>query len=138
MQTRKGNVVREVKGTEVTEEREITKPPAKEAHARKGQQKKRPKHTRTFKEVGRDQPRKASIWRLVFTLSSGASVLDDANLRDLTKGSSSLVAECLEKALCLPKDMEELRSFRKREVFLSLKQDLAKVLHLTYPSIKLV
>ena len=65
-------------------------------------------------------------------------MLDSANLRDPTKCSSGLVAECLERALCLLEDMDELRSFRKREVFLSLKQDLAKVLHLTYPPIKLV
>ena len=54
-------------------------------------------------------------------------MLDDANLRDPKKGSSDLVAECLEKALCLPKDMVELKSFRKHKVFLALKQDLAKV-----------
>lgn len=50
--------------------------------------------------------------------------MDDANLRDHQKDSSGLVAECLKKAICLPKDMQELRSFK---VFLSLKQDLAKV-----------
>ena len=54
-------------------------------------------------------------------------MLDDINLRDPKKGSSGLVAECLEKALCLLEDMAELRSFRKREVFLALKQDLAKL-----------
>ena len=48
-------------------------------------------------------------------------MLDDANLKDPTKGSLGLVAECLERALCLPEDMEELRSFRKKEVFLFLK-----------------
>ena len=53
--------------------------------------------------------------------------MDDANLKDPTKGSSGLAAECLEKALCLLEDMEELRSFKKREGFLILKQDLAKV-----------
>ncbi|KAL0016039.1 hypothetical protein SO802_003108 [Lithocarpus litseifolius] len=56
----------------------------------------------------------------------GNPVLDDVNLRDPIKGSSGLVAERLEKALCLLEDMEELRSFRKCEVFLALKQDLAK------------
>ena len=48
-------------------------------------------------------------------------MLDNASLREPTKGSSGLVAECLERALCLLEDMEELRSFRKREVFLFLK-----------------
>ena len=43
-------------------------------------------------------------------------------------GNSSLVVECLEKALCMPGDMVKLRSFKKREVFLALKHNLAKVL----------
>lgn len=54
-------------------------------------------------------------------MSSGNPVLDDANLRDPKKGSLGLVAKCLEKALCLLKDMAELRSFRKKEIFLALK-----------------
>ena len=54
-------------------------------------------------------------------------MLDDTNLKDPQKGSLGLMAKCLEKALCLPEDMVELRSFEKREVFLTLKQDLAKV-----------
>ena len=65
-------------------------------------------------------------------------MLDDANLRDPKKGSLGVLAECLEKALCLLKDMAKLRSFRKREVFLALKQDLAKVHYQTYPSVQLV
>ena len=60
-------------------------------------------------------------------MSSGGPVLDDANLRDHLKGRLGLVAECLEEALLLPEDMQELRSFRKCKVFLSLKRDLAKV-----------
>ena len=59
-------------------------------------------------------------------------MLSDANLRDHKKGSSGLVVECLEKALCLLEEMQELRSFRERKIFLSLKQDLAKVYN--YPS----
>ena len=115
------------KGSKNTEEGEIIKPPAKKVRAGKGQPKK-PAHTGTFKEVGGDQPKKASIWRPIFTLSSGNLILDDANSRDPKKGNSSLVAECLEKALCMPEDMAKLMSFRKRKVFLALKHDLAKVL----------
>jgi len=92
------------KGADGTEEREITQsshqPLTKEARIGKGQLKKSTS-TRTSKEVRGDQPRKASIWRPIFTLSSGNPVLDDANLRDPTKGSSGLVVECLEKALYL-------------------------------------
>ena len=53
--------------------------------------------------------------------------MSNANLRDHQKGRVGLMAECLEKALCLSEDMQELRSFRKCDVFLSLKRDLAKV-----------
>ena len=80
-----------------------------------------------MKELEGDKPPKHFVWRPLFTLSSGNPVLDDANLRDHQKGSSGFMAECLEKALCLLEEMQELRSFRKSEVFLSLKQDLAKV-----------
>ena len=94
-------------------------PPAKEARIGRGPQKK--SSTGTSKELGGIQSKKPSIWRPLFTLSSGNLALDDANLRDPQKGSSGLLAECLEKALCLLEDMAELRSFRKREVFLALK-----------------
>ena len=105
------------KGSEEAEEGEVIKPLAKEAWIRKGQPKKSA-HTGTSKEVRGDQPKKASIWRPIFTLSSGNPVLDDTNLRDPKKGSSGLVvAECLEKALCLPEDMAGLRSFRKCRSF---------------------
>ena len=53
--------------------------------------------------------------------------MDDANLRDPQKGRLGILAKCLENAFLLPEDMQELRSFRKREAFLSLKRDLAKV-----------
>ena len=118
------------KGIEGAEEGEVTQsshqPPAKEAQTRRGQQKKTTS-SGTSKELRGDKPKKPSIWRPIFTLSFGSPVLDDANLRDRQKGNFGLVAECLGKALCFPKDMQELRSFRKHEVFLALKQDLAKV-----------
>ena len=60
-------------------------------------------------------------------LSFNSPVMDYANLKDHQKGSSSLVVECLEKVLCLPEDMQKLRSIRKRKVFLSLKRDFVKV-----------
>ena len=63
--------------------------------------------------------------------------MDDVNLRDPQKGRLGIMAECLEKALCLPKDTQELRSFRKCEVFLSLKRDLAKVYNHPLPYINL-
>lgn len=60
-------------------------------------------------------------------MSFGGLVLDDTNLSEHLKGKWGLVAKCLEEALFLPEDMQELKSFRKREVFMSLKRDLAKV-----------
>ena len=117
------------KGTEGAKEGEVTQsshqPSAKEVWIEIGQQKKT-SSIRTAKDR-RDQPKKPTIWRPLFTLSPGNPVLDDANLKDPQKGSSGLVVEYLEKALCLPKDMAEPRSFRKLEVFLALKQDLAMV-----------
>ena len=111
------------KGTNDAEEGKVSQsshqPPAKEARTGRRPQKK--SSIGTSKELGGHQPKKPSIWRPLFTLSSGNPVLDDTNLRDPQKRSSSLVAECLEKALCLQEDMVELRSFRKREVFLALK-----------------
>ena len=74
------------KGSEDAEKGEVSKPPTKEARAGKEQPKK-PAHIRIFKEVGGDQPKKASIWRPIFTLSSSNSMLDDANLRDPKNGS---------------------------------------------------
>ena len=118
------------KGAEGIEEGEILHSshqlPAKEAWAGKEQSKKLTSIV-TSKEVGGDQPKKASIWRPNFALSLGNPVLDDDNLRDTTKGSSGLVAEKMEKTLCLLEDTEELRSFWKCEVILAFKQDLPKV-----------
>ena len=117
------------KGIEGAKKGEVTQsshqPSAKEVWIEIGQQKKT-SSIRTAKDR-RDQPKKPTIWRPLFTLSPGNPVLDDANLKDPQKGSSGLVVEYLEKALCLPKDMAEPRSFRKLEVFLALKQDLAMV-----------
>ena len=111
------------KGTEGVEKGKVTQsshqPPVKEARTGKGQQKKT-SLTRTAKDGG-DPPKKPAIWRPLFTPSLGNPVLDDANLRNPQKGSSSLVAECLEKAFFLLEDKAELRSFKKREVFLALK-----------------
>lgn len=51
----------------------------------------------------------------------------DASIRDFSKGRASNVANAMEKALLLPREMTELRNRKKHEVFLSLKRDLALV-----------
>ena len=59
--------------------------------------------------------------------ASSVKVWVGASLREHLKGKSGLVVECLKEALLLPVDMQEFRCFRKHEVFLSLKRDLANV-----------
>ena len=130
LRTRKGRWLREARAPRVLRRGRLHNPPTSPQLKKLGLEKRQPQKstsTGTSKETKGDQLKKASIWRPIFTLSLGNPVLDDVNLRDPKKGISGLVAKCLEKALCLPKDMEKLRSFRKHEVFLTLKQDLAKV-----------
>lgn len=74
-----------------------------------------------------EQGTKATIWNPAFVLSTRDPLTSEATLRDAQKGKSGLVSECLEHALLLPRDMHKLKDMRKREVFLSLKRDLAKV-----------
>ena len=58
----------------------------------------------------------------------------DASIRDFQQGRAGYVADVVEQALLLPRDMANLRSMRKHRVFLSLKRDLALVSLLTAPS----
>lgn len=54
-------------------------------------------------------------------------MLYDASIRDFQGGTAGYVANAVEQTLQLPKDMADLKSMRKHEVFLSLKRDLAIV-----------
>ena len=49
--------------------------------------------------------------------------MDDASIRDFNGGIGCHVASTLEQTLLLPKDMVELRGFRRSEVFLHRKFD---------------
>ena len=60
-----------------------------------------------------------------------APLLIDASIRNFQQGKADYVADAVEQALLLPKDMADLRSLRKHEVFLSLKRDLTLVSLLT-------
>ena len=53
--------------------------------------------------------------------------MDDASIRDFNGGIGCHVASALEQTLLLPKDMVELRNFRRREVFLYTKRFLGMV-----------
>ena len=53
--------------------------------------------------------------------------MDDASIRDFNGGIGCPVASALEQTLLLPKDMVELRGFRRSEVFLHTKRFLGMV-----------
>ena len=57
----------------------------------------------------------------------GEPLMDDASIRDFNGGIGCHVALALEQTLLLPKDMVELRSFRRSEVFLHTKRFLGMV-----------
>ena len=63
---------------------------------------------------------------------NGVPLIDNAFIRDFQGGISSHVADALERTLLLSSDMAELRSFRRQEVFLSLKRYLGMVRFPTY------
>ena len=60
-------------------------------------------------------------------MMDGALLLTNASIRDFHQGKDGYVADAMEQALQLSKDMANLRSLRGHEVFLSLKRDLAMV-----------
>ena len=47
----------------------------------------------------------------------GEPLMDDASIKDFNGGIGCHVASALEETLLLPKDMVELRGFRRSEVF---------------------
>ena len=57
----------------------------------------------------------------------GEPLMDDASIRDFNGGIGCHVASALEETLLLPKDMVELRGFRRSEVFLHTKRFLGMV-----------
>ena len=67
-----------------------------------------------------------SAWLLALMLD-GTPLLADASIRDFQGGKAGYMADAVEQALLLPRDMAELRSIRRHEVFLSLKRYLIMV-----------
>ena len=57
----------------------------------------------------------------------GAPLPTNASIMDFSQGRVGYVANAVEQALLLPRDMADLRSMRKHEVFLNLKKGLALV-----------
>ena len=54
----------------------------------------------------------------------GEPLMDDATIRDFNGGIGCHVASILEETLLLPRDMVELRGFKRSEVFLHTKRFL--------------
>ena len=61
-----------------------------------------------------------------------APLLADTSIRNFQQGRVGYVVDAVEQALLLPEDMDDLRSMRKHEVFLSLKRDLSLVSSLLF------
>ena len=57
----------------------------------------------------------------------GEPLMDDASIRDFNRDIGCHVASALEQTLLLPKDMVELRGFRRSEIFLHTKRFLGMV-----------
>ena len=64
---------------------------------------------------------------LLTPMLGGEPLIDDASIRDFNGGIGCHVASALEQTLLLPKDMVELRGFRRSEVFLHTKRFLGMV-----------
>ena len=61
------------------------------------------------------------------SMLNGEPLLTNASIHDFQGGVSGYMADVVEQALLLPKDMTELCDMRRHEVFLSLKRYLAMV-----------
>ena len=57
----------------------------------------------------------------------GEPLTDDASIRDFNGGIGCHVASVLEETLLLPRDMVELRGFKRSEIFLHTKRFLGMV-----------
>ena len=69
---------------------------------------------------------KALIWNPSFALDD-SPLLEDASIRDFNGGRVGYIANTVEQALLLPRDMDELQNLKKHELFLFMKRDLALV-----------
>ena len=65
-------------------------------------------------------------WNLIFEFDN-SNLQEDASIRDFDGGRAGYIANAMEQALLLPKDMDELRNLKKHKLFLSVMRDLALV-----------
>ena len=96
-----------------------------EAHRASKQQKTSHTPSRGAERVDIQLP-EPQAW-LSTPMLGGEPLMDDASIRDFNGGIGCHVASTLEEALLLPKDMVELRDFRRSEVFLHTKRFLGMV-----------
>ena len=65
-------------------------------------------------------------WNPIFEFDN-STLREDASIRDFDGGRAGYIANAVEQALLLPKDMDELRNLKKHELFLSVKRNLTLV-----------
>ena len=84
-------------------------------------------------ERGRDCQTKVQAWNPSpptpppQMMLDGAPLPTYASIKDFQHRKARYVADVVDQALLLPKDMVDLRTMKKHEVFLSLKRDLVLV-----------
>ena len=77
-------------------------------------------------ERGNVQLLEPQVW-LPAPMLGGEPLMDNASIRDFNGGIGCHVASVLEETLLLPKDMVELRGFKRNEVFFHTKRFLGMV-----------
>ena len=76
--------------------------------------------------MGEVQLPEPQTW-LLAPMLGGEPLTDDASIRDYNGGIGYHVASVLDETLLLPRDMVELRGFKRSEVFLHTKRFLGMV-----------
>ena len=116
---------REPKGKEAMETRRARPSNEDEAHRASKQHKTSHGPNRGAKREDIQLPEPQS-W-LLAPMLGGEPLMDDALIRDFNGSIGCHVASTLEETLLLPRDMMELRGFRRSEVFLHTKRFLGMV-----------
>ena len=116
---------REQKGKDVVETGRLR--PTSEEEAQRATKQQKVSHTPSRGAKRTDiQLLEPQAW-LLAPMLGGEPLMDDASIRDFNGGIGGHIALALEQTLLLPKDMVELRGFRKSEVFLHTKRFLGMV-----------
>ena len=116
---------REQKGKDILETGKPRPTNEEEAHRAAKQQKVSHAPSRRVKRADSQFP-EPQAW-LLAPMLGGELLMDDASIWDFNGGIGCHVASALEQTLLLPKDMVELRGFRRSEVFLHTKRFLGMV-----------